>query len=94
MTAIGPGPASMAGLDWLVRVGPASVRVWSAAMGWTERTGRSHAMRLERAKLVGRAPRLYGAGGALVCASASAVALSGARVPALRREPSAVSAEH
>jgi hypothetical protein len=94
MTAIGPGPASMAGLAWLARVGPASTRVWSAAMGWTERTARSHALRLERANLLGRAPHLYGAGGALVYANAAALALTGVRASALRREPSAVSAEH
>jgi hypothetical protein len=94
MTATGPGQRSMEGLEWLARVGPASTRVWSAAMGWTERTGRSHALRLERAKLLGRAPRLYGAGGAMVYATASAVALTDVQASVLRREPSAVSAEH
>ena len=84
----------MEGVAWLARVGPASTRVWSAAMGWTERTGRSHALRLEQAKLLGRAPRLHGAGGALVYATAQAVALTGVRASALRREPSAVSADH
>jgi hypothetical protein len=84
----------MAGVAWLARVGPASVRVWSAAMGWSERTGRSHALRLQQARLLGRAPRLHGAGGALVYATAQAVALTGVRAAALRREPSAVSAEH
>ena len=63
-------------------------------MGWTERTGRSHALRLEQSSLLGRAPRLHGAGGALVYATAQAVALTAVRASALRREPSAVSAEH
>jgi hypothetical protein len=42
------GPASMAGLEWLARVGPAPMDAWRRAMRWGERAARSHAMRLEQ----------------------------------------------
>ena len=42
------GPASMAGLEWLVRVGPVPMEAWGCAMGWGDRVARSHASRLER----------------------------------------------
>ena len=31
---LGPGPASMEGLRWLCRVGPAPIDAWACAMGW------------------------------------------------------------
>jgi hypothetical protein len=34
------GPASMAGLEWLVRVGPAPTDAIAAAMGWGDRVAR------------------------------------------------------
>jgi hypothetical protein len=48
---------SMAGLEWLARVGPAPMDAWRCAMGWGERAARSHAMRLEQE---GRVERRHG----------------------------------
>ena len=42
------GPASMVGLEWLVRVGPVPMGAWAVAMGWGDRVARSHTSRLER----------------------------------------------
>lgn len=43
-----PGPASIEGLGWLARIGPAPLDAWRCAMGWSEVAARSHARRLER----------------------------------------------
>jgi hypothetical protein len=42
-----PGPASLAGLSWLARVGPGPVDAWRCAMGWSTSVAKSHARRLE-----------------------------------------------
>ena len=42
------GPASMTGLRWLARVGPAPMDAWACAMGWGLRAAQSHSQRLER----------------------------------------------
>src|SRR5665811_1531726 len=49
MAELRAGPASLAGLEWLVRVGVAPMEAWACAMGWGDRVARSHASRLERA---------------------------------------------
>lgn len=45
---LGPGPATIEGLRWLARVGPAPIDAWACAMGWALPTARSHAVRLSR----------------------------------------------
>lgn len=45
---LGPGPATIEGLVWLARVGPAPIDAWACAMGWARPTAKSHAARLER----------------------------------------------
>ena len=41
-----PGRATMTGLQWLVRVGPAPLDAWRVAMGWGRSAVYSHASRL------------------------------------------------
>ena len=61
-----PGPASMAGLRWLARVGPAPLEPWRYAMGWSEVAARSHARRLEAEGWLWRYPMTRGAGSLFV----------------------------
>jgi hypothetical protein len=61
-----PGPASMAGLEWLARVGPAPMDAWACAMGWGDRVARSHAGRLERAGWLVRQRMMRGDGSLLI----------------------------
>jgi hypothetical protein len=79
------GPASLEGLVWLARVGPASVEAWACAMGWRRSAAFSHAQRLERDGWVVRYPMLRGQGSLLVAGSLGArmagVAISPARPP-------------
>lgn len=49
-----PGPGSMRGLEWLVRVGPSPIEAWAVAMGWRRRAAYSHAERLVQAGLISR----------------------------------------
>jgi hypothetical protein len=60
--AVGPGPASLAGLVWLARVGPAPIAAWRVALGWSEPTAFDHARRLEQAGWLTRVPTSYGHG--------------------------------
>ena len=60
------GPASMAGLEWLARVGSAPMDAWRCAMGWGERAARSHAMRLEQEGRVERRHAVRGDGALLL----------------------------
>jgi hypothetical protein len=57
-----PGWATMAGLRWLARVGPAPLDAWRCAMGWSEAAARSHARRLEREGWLARYPMRHGDG--------------------------------
>ncbi len=75
------GPASMAGLEWLVRVGTAPMEAWACAMGWGDRVARSHAMRLEREGWLERHPMIRGEG-SLVVATRRGVRMSGLTVSA------------
>jgi hypothetical protein len=59
---MGPGPASMEGLRWLCRVGPAPIDAWGCAMGWAPGNARSHAARLTRERWLGRVARPRGKG--------------------------------
>lgn len=61
-----PGPASIRGLDWLARVGPAPLEPWRYAMGWSEVAARSHARRLEREGWLERYPMTRGHGSLFV----------------------------
>lgn len=62
---LGPGPASIDGLRWLSRVGPAPLDAWSCAMGWAPVTARSHATRLAREGWIARVRRPQGVGSLL-----------------------------
>lgn len=62
---LGPGPATVEGLRWLARVGPAPIDAWGCAMGWVPGTARSHAARLTRAGWVDRAALPRGDGSLL-----------------------------
>jgi hypothetical protein len=79
------GPASLEGLVWLARVGPASVEAWACAMGWGRSVAFSHAQRLEREGWLVRYPMMRGRGSLLVATSLgvrmAGVAVSPARSP-------------
>jgi hypothetical protein len=81
-----PGPASLEGLVWLARVGPAPVEAWRCAMGWSRSAAFSHGQRLEREGWLARYPMLRGHGSLLVATSSgvrmAGVAVSPARPPA------------
>lgn len=64
--SLGPGPASLRGLAWLARVGPAPVAAWACAMGWGWRVAMRHAQRLEAYGWVGRCATERGEGSLLV----------------------------
>jgi hypothetical protein len=57
-----PGPATMEGLRWLSRVGPAPIDAWGCAMGWAPGNARSHAARLTREGWVARVAMSRGNG--------------------------------
>ena len=84
-----PGLASMGGLRWLCRVGPAPLEAWAAAMGWSESAAYSHARRLEREGWLERYPMRLGEGRLLVASGTgvrmSAVAVRAARAPTAPR---------
>jgi hypothetical protein len=61
-----PGPASLEGLRWLARVGPAPLDAWRTAMGWSEVAARSHARRLEAEGWLARFPMTRGTGSLFV----------------------------
>jgi hypothetical protein len=71
-----PGPASMAGLRWLARVGPAPLDAWRCAMGWGVVAARRHARRLEQQGWLERYPLPRGEG-SLFLASRRGVRVSG-----------------
>lgn len=64
--ALRPGPASLEGLRWLARVGPAPLGAWRCAMGWSEVAARSHARRLENERWLARYPMTRGEGSLFV----------------------------
>jgi len=91
--AVGPGRRSLAGLAWLVGVGPAPVEAWGIAMGWAEPTTFSHAARLIAAGLA-ESCRLRQGDGSLIYATRSGVEVSGAFAPALPGEPAPTTWAH
>ena len=76
-----PGPASMAGLEWLVRVGPSPMDAWWCALGWGDRVARSHACRLEREGWLER-HRMFRGDGSLLVATRRGVRMTGLAVSA------------
>lgn len=84
--AVRPGPASLAGLEWLARVGPAPLGTWRVAMGWSSPTAEDHARRLGQAGWLARHPTSYGEGSLLVVTrdgiGRAGVPVAPARVPA------------
>jgi hypothetical protein len=81
MAELRAGPASLAGLEWLVRVGVAPMEAWACAMGWGDRVARSHASRLERAGWLERHRMIRGQG-SLLAATRRGVRMSGLPVSA------------
>ena len=81
MAELRAGPASLAGLDWLVRVGVAPMEAWACAMGWGDRVARSHASRLEREGWLERFPMIRGQG-SLLAATRRGVRMAGLPVSA------------
>lgn len=73
-----PGWATIAGLRWLARVGPAPLDAWRCAMGWSEVAARSHARRLEREGWLARYAMRRGEGSLFV---ATRVGVAVADVP-------------
>jgi hypothetical protein len=76
-----PGLASMAGLRWLVRVGPGPMEAWRCAMSWSPSVAGSHAQRLEREGWLQRYRMTRGQGSLLV-ATRRGVRMSGIEVSA------------
>jgi hypothetical protein len=81
---LGPGPASMAGLEWLAKVGPSPLDAWRSAMGWSEVAARSHARRLQDRGWLARYPMTRGEG-RLFAATRTGVTI--AHVPASVASP-------
>jgi len=73
------GPASLEGLGWLCRVGPAPVEAWGCAMGWSRARAFGHARRLVGQGWVERCAMTRGEGSLLV-ASRSGVRMVGVPV--------------
>ena len=80
------GPASLRGLVWLARVGPAPVEGWGCAMGWSRAVAFDHARRLQNMGWVSRSQTVRGEGALLVATAAgvrmSAVPVTPAPAPA------------
>lgn len=76
-----PGPASIAGLRWLSRVGPSPLDAWRHAMGWGPVAARRHARRLEEQRWLER-HRMTRGDGSLFVASRQGVRISGLAVSA------------
>jgi hypothetical protein len=93
MTARGPGPSSMVGLSWLVKVGPASLGAWGVAMGWGQAAVYSHSRRLRAEGLIDTCRRVRGEG-TLVYASRAGVERSGVRAAVIGLTPAKVTWPH
>jgi hypothetical protein len=77
---LGPGPATIEGLRWLARVGPAPIDAWACAMGWAVPTAKSHGARLKRERWIDRVARPQG-DGSLIFATRQGVQVAGVDVP-------------
>lgn len=93
MTAKGPGPSTVAGLEWLVKVGPAPLGAWGIAMGWGQAAVYSHARRLREAGWLQTCRRVHREG-TLVYASRAGVRDSGIDAAVVVREPAKVTWPH
>ncbi len=81
MAELLPGPASLAGLEWIARVGPTPVEAWRSAMGWSVSVAGSHARRLERQGWLER-HRMTRGHGSLLVATRRGVRMAGLPVTA------------
>lgn len=70
--SVAPGPRSLAGLEWLVRVGASPHEPWGLAMGWGRAVTYDHARRLAAAGLVRTVPMTRGDGSLVVLTAAGA----------------------
>ena len=77
---LGPGPATIEGLRWLARVGPAPIDAWACAMGWALPTARSHAARLSHRGWLARTSLSRG-DGSLLFATRTGVQVASVPVP-------------
>ena len=87
------GSASMKGLGWLARVGPASIEAWAVAMGWRETTAYSHTRRLLAAGWVEVQPMTHGTG-SLIYPTKTGVAMSGVKAAPLAAAPAPTTWAH
>ena len=60
--SVAPGPRSLAGLEWLVRVGATPLEPWGLVMGWGRAARYDHVRRLAAAGLVRTVPMTRGDG--------------------------------
>ena len=93
MGGVRPGPSTVAGLEWLARVGPAPLGAWGIAMGWGRTAVYSHTHRLLAAGWLETCSRTHGEG-SLVYASRAGVRFSGVTAAAVEKRPSPVSWPH
>lgn len=93
MGGMKPGPSTLAGLRWLVKVGPAPLGAWGIAMGWGERAVYSHAQRLRAEGWLEICRRVQGEG-TLVYASRAGVRYSGVTAAVVDRKPPKVTWPH
>lgn len=91
--AVGPGRASLAGLEWLVGTGPSPLEAWGVAMGWAESTTFSHASRLISARLAASCSRRRGAGSLIYATRAGVEAAESFAAP-LPGEPAPTTWAH
>jgi hypothetical protein len=70
--SVAPGPRSLAGLDWLVRVGATPLEPWGLVMGWGRAVRYDHARRLVAAGLVRTVPMTRGDGSLVVLTAVGA----------------------
>lgn len=81
------GQASLTGLAWLARVGPAPLEAWACAMGWGRAAMFSHARRLEREDWLARWPLARGCGSLVAATPLGVMVLGIAVAPAPRPAP-------
>ena len=93
MGKVRPGPSTVAGLEWLARVGPAPLGAWGIAMGWGRTAVYSHTHRLLKAGWLETCSRTHGEG-SLVYASRAGLGFSGVTAAAVEKRPSPVSWAH
>jgi hypothetical protein len=93
MGKVRPGAGSVAGLEWLARVGPAPLGAWGIAMGWGRTAVYSHTRRLLAAGWLETCSRTHGEG-SLVYASRAGLRFSEVLAAAVEKPPAPVSWAH